>query len=245
MDWNPKQKINGISIQVCLNGYSFKVEDDGAVTESGWRGADTVFTAPEFQRRYRHVEVSLFTPKVALVPRTFFDESTARQSLADTVVIGDGDEVSHASLPEYAAELVYSLSIGEMLSRTISQAVLDFDGRPAEILPEMYYIAAECRISGPDKDLGEARSLLQEVRKARAVYEELDADLDEAGLMAQLEKEYRKEFICEGVVFYFYKRLGYEKLPRQSDVMSGSKVIDDAVYMLPYPDFEIQSGRVQ
>ena len=27
-----------------------------------------------------------------------------------------------------------------MLSRTISQAVLDFDGRPAEILPEMYYI---------------------------------------------------------------------------------------------------------
>ena len=103
-------------------------------------------------------------------------------------------------------------------------------------LPEMYYIAAECRISGPDKDLGEARSLLQEVRKARAVYEELDADLDEAGLMAQLEKEYRKEFICEGVVFYFYKRLGYEKLPRQSD---------DAVYMLPYPDFEIQSGRVQ
>ena len=86
-------------------------------------------------------------------------------------------------------------------------------------LPEMYYIAAECRISGPDKDLGEARSLLQEVGKARAV--------------------------CEGVVFYFYKRLGYEKLPRQSDVMSGSKVIDDAVYMLPYPDFEIQSGRVQ
>lgn len=97
------------------------------------------------------------------------------------------------------------------------------DLMPLIRLPEMYYIAAECRISGPDKDLGEARSLLQEVRKARAVYEELDADLDEAGLMAQLEKEYRKEFICEGVVFYFYKRLGYEKLPRQSDVMSGSK----------------------
>ena len=119
------------------------------------------------------------------------------------------------------------------------------DLMPLIRLPEMYYIAAECRISGPDKDLGEARSLLQEVRKARAVYDELDANLDEAGLMAQLEKEYRKEFICEGVVFYFYKRLGYEKLPRQSDVMSGSKVIDDAVYMLPYPDFEIQSGRVQ
>lgn len=112
-------------------------------------------------------------------------------------------------------------------------------------LPEMYYIAAECYITGPDKDLGEARRLLQEVRKARAVYDELDATLDEAGLMAELEKEYRKEFICEGVVFYFYKRLGYEKLPRQSDVMSGTAVVGDAVYMLPYPDFEKQSGRVQ
>ena len=68
MDWNPKQKINGISIQVCLNGYSFKVSDGLAARESGWLGADSVFTAPELQRRYPRVEVSLLTPKVALVP---------------------------------------------------------------------------------------------------------------------------------------------------------------------------------
>ena len=46
MDWNPKQKINGISIQVCLNGYSFKVSDGLAAREAGWLGADSVFTAP-------------------------------------------------------------------------------------------------------------------------------------------------------------------------------------------------------
>ena len=119
------------------------------------------------------------------------------------------------------------------------------DLMPLIRLPEMYYIAAECYITGPDKDLGEARRLLQAVRTARAVYNELDENLDAEGLMAALEKEYRKEFICEGVVFYFYKRLGYEKLPRQSDVMSGTAVVGDAVYMLPYPDFEKQSGRVQ
>ncbi len=112
-------------------------------------------------------------------------------------------------------------------------------------LPEMYYIAAECCTTGPDKNLGEARRLLEQVRTARAVYEPLDETLDEAGLMAVIEKEYRREFICEGVVFYFYKRLGYEKLPRQSDVMSGTAVVGDAVYMLPYPDFEKQSGRIQ
>lgn len=140
MDWNPKQKINGISIQVCLNGYSFKIADGTVGRESGWLGADTVFTAPELQRRYPQVEVSLFTPKVALVPMSFFEESSMRRTLSDTVILNDGDEVGHVALPEYAAELVYSLSLGEMLSRTISQAVLDFDGRQAEVLPELYFI---------------------------------------------------------------------------------------------------------
>ncbi len=140
MDWNPKQKINGISIQVCLNGYSFKVSDGSSVEESGWRGADTVFTAKELQRRYPQVEVSLLTPKVALVPSSFFEESSMRQILSDTVILGEDDEVRHVAFPEYAAELVYSLTIGEMLSRTISQAVLDANGRQAEVLPEMYCI---------------------------------------------------------------------------------------------------------
>ncbi len=108
--------------------------------ESGWRGADTVFTAPELQRRYERVEVSLLTPKVALVPASFFEESAMRRSLADTVMLDEADEVRHVSLPEYAAELVYSLSMGEMLSRTISNAVRDTGGRTAEVLPEMYCI---------------------------------------------------------------------------------------------------------
>ena len=140
MDWNPKQKNDGISIQVCLNGYSFKVSDGSSVEESGWRGADTVFTAAELQRRYPMVEVSLLTPKVALVPSAFFDETLMRGILSDTVLLGDEDEVRHILVPEFAAELVYSLTIGEMLSRTVSQAVLDNDGRPAEVFPEMYYI---------------------------------------------------------------------------------------------------------
>ena len=140
MDWNPQKMTTGISIQVCLNGYSFKVEVDGELKESGWRTADTAFTVPEFQRRYSDVKVSLLIPKVALVPDLFFEEGKMRESLAETVMLGEDDEVGHVRLPEYAAELVYSLSIGEILSRTISQAVLDRDGRAAQVLPEMYFI---------------------------------------------------------------------------------------------------------
>lgn len=140
MDWNPKQNSNGISIQVCLNGYSFKVSDGTAVAESGWRGADAVFTDPGLQRRYPHVKVSLLTPKVALVPSSFFDEVRMREILADTVVLEEEDEVRHLPVPEYAAELVYSLTIGEMLSKAISQTVLDSEGEPSEVLPEMYFV---------------------------------------------------------------------------------------------------------
>ncbi len=140
MDWNPNQKVNGISIQVCLNGYSFKVTDETGIRESGWLGADTVFTAPQLQRRYQHVEVSLFTPKVALVPSSFFEESSMHRILSDTVILAEGDEVRHVALPEFSAELVYSLSIGEMLSRTVSQVVLDQNGESPEVLPEMYFV---------------------------------------------------------------------------------------------------------
>ena len=140
MDWNPKQKNDGISIQVCLNGYSFKVSEGTSLVESGWRGADTVFTASELQHRYPRVDVSLLTPKVALIPSSFFDEPCMRQNLSDTVILGEEDEVRHVPFPEYSAELVYSLTIGEMLSKTISQSVLDKDGKPSEVLPEMYYI---------------------------------------------------------------------------------------------------------
>ena len=108
--------------------------------ESGWRGADTVFTAPELQRRYERVEVSLLTPKVALIPASFFEESAMRRSLEDTVILDEADEVRHLALPECSAELLYSLSPGEMLSRTISNAVRDTEGRTAEVLPEMYCI---------------------------------------------------------------------------------------------------------
>lgn len=140
MDWNPKQNNDGISIQVCLNGYSFKVSEGTSQMESGWRGADTVFTAPELQHRYPRVDVSLLTPKVALIPSSFFEESRVRQILSDTVILGENDEVQHVPFPEYSAELAYSLTIGEMLSKTISQLVLDMEGRPSEVLPEMYYI---------------------------------------------------------------------------------------------------------
>ena len=129
---------SGISIQVSLSGFSFKLLPGGE--SSPWLGSEQLFTMPEFQRRYSTVDVSLLTPKVALVPESFFDESSAANALSEVVNVADGDLVEWIGMPEFGAVLVYSNSIGESLSRVMSQTVLPTSGEPVHVLPEMYYI---------------------------------------------------------------------------------------------------------
>lgn len=105
-------------------------------------------------------------------------------------------------------------------------------------IPEVYYIAAECCVTGPTPDLTKAMGYLNTVREHRAVYEPLEG-LDADGVMAEIAKEYRKEFQMEGAMFYYYKRLGITTIPHYDGAMG------DEQYVLPYPDFETQSGRIQ
>ena len=107
---------------------------------SGWLSSERIFTTPEFQRRYDEVAVSVFTPKVALVPAQFFSQERAKELLDDVVNIGVNDTVEFVEVPHLASVLVYSNAIGETLSRVISETVLKLDGSKARLLPEMYYI---------------------------------------------------------------------------------------------------------
>ena len=84
-----------ISVQVSLSGFAFKV----GTTGSGWLGPDRVFTTPELQRRYDEVEISLFTPKCALVPTPCFESAAARSILSDVVKLKEEDAVSWIDVP--------------------------------------------------------------------------------------------------------------------------------------------------
>ena len=136
-----QNNYNGISIQVGLSGYSFRLWNAGQMTSaSGWLSSERIFTTPEFQRRYDEVAVSVFTPKVALVPAQFFSPERAKELLDDVVNIGVNDTVEFVEVPHLASVLVYSNAIGETLSKVISETVLKLDGTKARLLPEMYYI---------------------------------------------------------------------------------------------------------
>ena len=132
--------IDRISIQVGLSGYSFKLHGADEVKTSPWLSADRIFTTPEFLQRYDKVEISVFTPKTALIPEQFHDSEQGTHMLGAVADIDKGDDVTSVPVPEFAAVLVYSNTIGETLSRAVSETVLDKDGMKTKPLPEMYYM---------------------------------------------------------------------------------------------------------
>ncbi len=108
-------------------------------------------------------------------------------------------------------------------------------------LPEMYYIAAESYMKREVPDLSKAIGYLNEVRGSRGIIEEIPAETDMTLLNDELFKEYRKEFVSEGQLFFYYKRIGMDFIPGYSGVTA----VDDDIYVLPYPDSETLFGRKQ
>ncbi len=133
-------KKDRISIQVGLSGYSFKIEADDSSRLSGWMGAERIFTTPELQRRYEEVEIAVFTPKCALIPAHFHHPLHVWKNLAEVVDLDEEDAVDFVEMPELAAVMLYSNSVGGTLARVMSETVLRTDGSKTAPLPELYYM---------------------------------------------------------------------------------------------------------
>ena len=113
---------------------------------------------------------------------------------------------------------------------------------PMMRLTETYYIAAECQLK-KNHDVGAALQLLNTVRSHRNLPDPLNAQMTEQQAMDEVWKEYVKEFMCEGQLYYFYKRLNYSQIPIPTAVgntVSYSYQVPD--YVFPLPDDEIEYG---
>lgn len=105
------------------------------------------------------------------------------------------------------------------------------DRMPMIKLTEMYYIAAHASIN----NLEESVAYLNEVLKHRGYQEEelIDYSLLNAGDVEELIlKEYQREFIAEGQLFYYYKVRNDERI--------GGKAVN---YVLPKPESELEFGQ--
>ena len=103
------------------------------------------------------------------------------------------------------------------------------DRMPAIRIAEMYYIAAEAL---KDTDMPAALGLLNTLRIHRGLAEVKNLSKEE--LQQELEREYYREMIGEGQVFFYHKRMNTKMIATAN-----------AVYVLPMPDDEINLGQRQ
>ena len=106
----------------------------------------------------------------------------------------------------------------------------------ANVLPmirmtEMYYIAAECAIAIQDSTT--ATTLLDTVRVHRNLPKYTLAALKVDSLNTEIRKEYQKEFLGEGQMFYYYKR---KNLPFSSLPYTKVAIVSNASYVFVKPE---------
>lgn len=104
--------------------------------------------------------------------------------------------------------------------------------------PEIYYAEAECLLrEGGAGNVRKAVEVLNEVRKNRGLSASpLAESLSSDEVWEELIKEWRKEFVGDGQLFFFYKRIGSESIPYTS--VEGN----DELYVLPLPEKEVDFG---
>lgn len=107
---------------------------------------------------------------------------------------------------------------------------------------EIYYTAAECALKEGDRI--SAIGYINTVRNGRNIpaSKNLSANLPQPEVEKELYKEWRKDFIGDGQMFYYYKRNGFVSIPNAlADI-----TIDDHVYILPMPQKEMDfGGRIE
>lgn len=101
------------------------------------------------------------------------------------------------------------------------------DRMPALRISEMYYIVAEVL---KESDMQGALNALNTLRTHRGL--QALENLQKEELQQELEREYYREFIGEGQVFFYHKRMNTTKIATAN-----------AVYQLPMPDDEIDLGQ--
>jgi hypothetical protein len=106
----------------------------------------------------------------------------------------------------------------------------------ANVLPmirmsEMYYIAAEC--ANNNLDSLKATTLLDSVRTHRNLPVYTTTALKTDSVNTEIRKEYQKEFLGEGQMFYFYKR---KNLPFSSLPYTKVPVVSNASYTFIKPE---------
>lgn len=103
-------------------------------------------------------------------------------------------------------------------------------------LSEMYYIAAEC--CGNTK---EGRDYLNKMLVNRGLHK-LPEDISDEEFQNEILNEYKKEFFCEGHLFYYYKRLNIKDILDHDQKTYVNVETPGFVFPIPEKELELRRG---
>jgi len=203
----------------------------------GWTPSSEIATFDESNRNKIFTQELIFCLNIsnmATVTSPFYDPEVSGNLLARSPYEYESlfDPVDY--------RFVYLTRFNESIWRRYSTKLIQngstaFSNRmPILRKAELYYIAAECL---SDTDPTASIAYLDEVRRHRNLLDELSPTLTSDQIEAQIRLEYRREFIGEGQLFYYYKR-------KNASQIDGVYVtMNEETYVLPLPDREIFYGQ--
>ena len=103
-------------------------------------------------------------------------------------------------------------------------------------LPEMYLTLAEAVLeTNPSRSI----ALINELMLNRGIAAGIAPDASVEAIREAILLEYRREFICEGQIFYYHKRLDLPSIIGGGD----ASLFDKSKYVVPMPMEEIEYGQ--
>jgi len=213
------------------------VDPEALLTETNWSNKDLTFSCEqlfslEITSLYEQASV-LFSNSVTTTASYVFSDSYIDDIL---YVRMDPKTGSLAGAEDVRGP---SLLLNYTVNGYQSLKLSSYEGPYKNIFPmmrisEMYYMIAENKIA--QKNNAAALKTLDEVRRHRGISEELveTADADD-----ELMREYYKEFLNEGQLIFWLKHKNVQQSLNPSFTVKGTDLT------FPYPDEEINYGRVQ
>ncbi len=133
---------------------------------------------------------------------------------------------------EYRKNLWFDVTANNGNASTLKKYT-DITFIPIIRISEVYYIAAEA-----SENTNAGIDYLNKIRGSRGLFP-MDYTIN---LAAQLKNEYIKEFVGEGQLWYYYKRLGSAGY---GGPVSSTLAIAPEKYILPLPKAEIEFGKIE
>lgn len=204
-----------------------------------WTPANQVSGATGNKVRFSELTFCLYKSDITPLFTTYFlpgDGTTNlltranEQDFLDVFETANDSRYAYLLQSDNARQITYSL----LLQQNTLSSSANLNRLPVMRFSEMYYIAAECLAN---TDMAAAAEYVNIVRRARNLSDDLPPTLTPEELQQELFSEYRKEFYCEGQLFYYYKRMNLNRIEGTSVTANNS------IYVLPLPDDEVVYGN--